>query len=237
MHLRFRNITCVGNLEDKLRTMIEWFDYFTSGDISVLQLVLTLGIACVNAAYIFVLYRILGRKTIYSKRFSITISGVLVVTTAIIFATYSNVTLSLGVIGALAIIRFRTAIKDSLDIVYLLWSVTAGVCYGAHMAEVAIVLAAFLTVLIMYLQSLSVKEGCRILIIERDSASDAKEISTSLRKYARGYKIKTTEQSRGIDKTVIELRTKQEYQLIREITQINGVQAVSLIAQKNEHSY
>lgn len=223
---------------DIVKEFIGWFlEHFTSEDISIAQVVLTLGLACINAGYIFVVYRILGRKNIYSKRYSITVSAVLVITTAIIFATFSSVTLSLGVIGALAIVRFRTAIKDALDIVYLFWAVTAGLCYGAHMAEIAIILSATLTILIFYLDDLSVKRGHRLLILESEEADCEEKVIARVEMFAKGYKVRTREWTGKIQKTVIELRTKQEYQLIKEVTKIAGVKSVSLIAQDGEHSY
>lgn len=218
--------------------LVGWFlEHFTSEEISMLQVVLTLGLSCINAIYIFVVYRFLGRKTIYSKRYSITVSGIVVITTAIIFATYSSITLSLGVIGALAIVRFRTAIKDSLDIVYLFWAVTVGLCYGAHMAEIAIVLSATLTILIFYLDDLSVKQGYKILILESRDENCEKEVIDCIQAHSKSYKIKTKEVGGNVHKTVIELRTRQEYQLVKEISQIAAIQSVSLIAHENEHSY
>ena len=217
---------------------VEWFlTNFTSEDISMVQVILTLGLACINAVYIFVLYRQLGRKTIYSKRYSITVSAILVITTAIIFASYTSVTLSLGVVGALAIVRFRTAIKDSLDIVYLFWAVTSGLCYGAHMAEIAIVLSAFLSMLIFYLDELSVKQGYRLLILESDNSNCEEEVMNLIKLLAKEYHVKTRELNGSVQKTVIELKTKKEYQLIKEIVTIEGMQSVSLIAHDNEHSY
>lgn len=218
--------------------LVGWFlTNFTSEDISIVQIILILGLACINAVYIFCVYRILGRKTIYTKRYSIAISAILVVTTAIIFTTYESATLSLGVIGALAIIRFRTAIKDSLDLVYLFWAVTVGICYGSCMEEIAIVLSATLTMLIFYLDGISVKHNYRILILESENFNCEREIVTQLKLWVKKYRIKSTETKGDYRKTVIEVKTKQEYQLVKELMQIAGVRAVSLIAHDNEHCY
>ena len=104
---------------------------FTGGDISTGRIAATLAVTALIALYIFVIYRVVTRKTFYSKTFNISLVALAVVTSAIILAMQSNLVISLGMVGALSIIRFRTAIKDPMDLVFLFWSISVGIrCNG-----------------------------------------------------------------------------------------------------------
>lgn len=217
---------------------IGWFlEHFTSEDVSMLQMILTLGLSCVIAVYIFFVYRMLGRKTIYSKRYNITLAGMVVIITAIIFTVQSSVLISFGMVGALSVIRFRTAIKDSLDIIFLFWAVTAGICCGAHMSEISIVLSAVLTILIFSLDAAEVKRGCSILVVEIWEQEKEKEVWEKIKEFSRYYKVKTKSLEEKGCKLVIELKVKQGYELLQSLKKISEIKAVSLIEQEGESNY
>ena len=95
---------------------------FTSEDITVLQIVGVLLLVALISVYIFGVYRVVTRKTFYSKNFNISIAALALITAAIILAVQSNIVISLGMVGALSIVRFRTAVKDPLDTAYMFWS-------------------------------------------------------------------------------------------------------------------
>ncbi len=242
MQVPFLNIICVGNLKDDrmnyISSFIGWFlEHFTSEDVSLTQVVWTIGLSCVNAIYIFYVYRMLARKTFYSKRYNITVASMVVIVTAMIFTVQSSVVLSLGMVGALSIVRFRTAVKDALDIVFLFWAVTVGICYGAHMAEIAIILSAILTIVIFSLEENAVKRGYGILIVETQKTECEREILRSLDNYCKRYRIKKRENESQGYKIVVEAKVKQEFQMIQAIRKITGVHAISFFTHENEHSY
>lgn len=217
---------------------ISWFlEHFTSEEVSMVQLILTLGLACVNAVYIFLVYRMLTRKTFYSKRYNITVASTAVIITAIIFTVQSSVVISLGMVGALSIVRFRTAIKDALDIVFLFWAVAIGVCYGAHMAEIAIILSAILTMLIFGLDGISVRKNQCLLIVEAGSEEAERAIEEQLNVCCRRYKIKARKQEEKCYKVVAEVKVRQEFQMMQKLEKISGVKSVSLIAHEGETTY
>lgn len=210
---------------------------FTSENISVVQLILTLGLSCMNAVYLFFVYRILGSKTLYSKRYNITLASMVVIITAIIFTVQSDVVLSLGMVGALSIVRFRTAIKDALDIVFLFWAVTAGICYGAHMAEIAIMLSALVTMLIFVLDSVSLKRSCQLLIVEMAKQEEEKEILEHLREFCKYIKVKTRISDKNKHKVVAEIKVREEFLLIQSLEKMAQITSVSLISQEGEITY
>lgn len=221
-----------------MSTFIGWFlEHFTSESVDMVQLFLTLGLASINAVYLFWVYRTLARKTFYAKRYNITLAAVAVITAAIIFTVQADVVLSLGVIGALAIVRFRTAIKDPLDIVFLFWSVVIGICCGGHMAEIAIILSAILTMLIIYLEGSSIRQGYRLLIVECNGMNSKEELREQLQTECKRFRIKTAELENGKGKIVAEVVVKKELQLIQKLQKVTGVKSISLLAHEGEHNY
>ena len=112
---------------------------YTSDSISTIHIVSVLIITCIIAFYIFMVYRLITKKTFYSKTFNISIASIAVITAAIILAVQSSIVISLGMVGALSIVRFRTAIKEPMDLVFLFWSIAVGICCGAHVVGIALV--------------------------------------------------------------------------------------------------
>jgi hypothetical protein len=105
------------NFQDVLKK--SFLEGFTSLDISTSKITATLLVTCIFALYIFAMYRFVTRKTFYSKTFNTAIAVIAVITAGIILAMQSSIVISLGMVGALSIIRFRTAIKDPLDLIFL----------------------------------------------------------------------------------------------------------------------
>lgn len=215
-----------------------WFlENFTSADVQMVQMILTLGLSCVLAGYLFLIYRVVGRKTIYSKRYSIMIASMVVITTAMIFAVYSSVRLSLGMVGALAIVRFRTAVKDALDIVFLFWAIAAGICCGAHMTEIALILSAVVTILILGLDRVSSNQRNRLLLVEVSRGEAEEKLLQTLEKECTHYKLKAKEVGKQGGKIIAEIKVKHEYQTFKRLCQIEGISSISMIHQEGEHSY
>ena len=94
---------------------------YTSENISVPHITAVLLITAAIAAYIFIVYRLVTKKTFYSRNFNIALAGIAVVTAGIILAVQSSIVISLGMVGALSIVRFRTAIKEPMDLCFLFW--------------------------------------------------------------------------------------------------------------------
>lgn len=118
---------------------------FTEG-LDVKTIIIGLAITTLLACYIFFVYRIVTRKSFYSQNFNLSLISMAIITAAIILTIQSNIVLSLGMVGALSIIRFRTAIKDPLDLVFLYWSISIGIICGAGLSVIAVIL--FLTICI-----------------------------------------------------------------------------------------
>ena len=127
-----------------------FLDGYASTDINIYTAAIAMIITSVLALYVFVVYRVLTRKTFYSKNFNISLAAVALITSGIILTIQSNIVVSLGMVGALSIVRFRTAIKDPMDLVFLFWSIAIGIICGVGLAEIAIMMSLVLTLGILY---------------------------------------------------------------------------------------
>ena len=151
-----------------------FLDGFTSADINIYTAGTAMLITCALALYIFVVYRVLTKKTFYSKSFNIALAGIALITSAIILTIQSSIVVSLGMVGALSIVRFRTAIKDPMDLMFLFWAIAIGIICGVGMAEIAIILSILMTVGILVLNGLPVAKAPMILVVNA-SELDAEE--------------------------------------------------------------
>ena len=103
----------------------------SGGELSLETILLRLGVSAVIAAFLFLSYRLSHSGSIYSAKFNVSLASLVVITTTVMIVIGNNIALSLGMVGALSIVRFRTAIKDSRDTVYIFWAIVVGICCGA----------------------------------------------------------------------------------------------------------
>ena len=212
-------------------------DRFTSGNITVLQIFGVLCLVALISVYIFVVYRLVTSKTFYSKNFNISIAALAIITAAIILAVQSNIVISLGMVGALSIVRFRTAVKDPLDLCFLFWSIAIGICCGAHMAEIAIVLSGFMTLIVFALDKLPMGRAPMILVVNMEDAKMEPLLVDKIKECCKYFKIKSRNIRENNCNLVIELRVKEEYQLIQSVKTLQGVKNVSLVSHDGEATF
>ena len=198
----------------------------TKGIIVALCFSLILGI------YIFFCYRLLTRRTFYSKNFNISLVCMSLITTAIILTIQSSVVVSLGMVGALSIVRFRTAIKEPMDLVFLYWSISVGIICGAGLSEIAIILA------VLILSRIPLGRAPMILVINSDNDKETnKAIRQIVRKYSRFYTEKSRNISGGQLKLVIELAVNKGDELAGELSSMRSVHSVSLLSHDGEVTF
>ena len=210
---------------------------FSSAEITTPTIVVALGIACVLALYIFFVYRIVTRKTFYSKSFNITLAVITVITAALILTMQSSVVLSLGMVGALSIVRFRTAVKDPMDLAFLFWSISVGIICGAGLAQVAVILSVVITVGILVLDNIPVAKAPMILVVNSNDLDAEDAITEAVKKYVKHVTVKSRNMTDAPLDLVMELRTAEGSALVRDVKKIAGVTAVSLLAHDGEVTF
>lgn len=210
---------------------------FNGMDITTGKIMATLFVTGLLALYIFFIYRLITRKVFYSKNFNISLAAMSLITAAIILAMQSNLVISLGMVGALSIIRFRTAIKDPMDLVFLFWSISIGIICGAGLYEVALITSVVVTVCILVLDLLPVAKVPMMLVVNSSVMDQEQDILEVVGKYAKAYKVKSRNLSKGRLDMVVELRVKDESGLVAEVAAMEGMISASLIAHDGEVTF
>ena len=204
----------------------------TKGIIVALCFSLVLGV------YIFFCYRLLTRRTFYSKNFNISLVCMSLITTAIILTIQSSVVVSLGMVGALSIVRFRTAIKEPMDLVFLYWAISVGIICGAGLSEIAIILSVVVTLAVVVLNRIPLGRAPMILVI---NAENDKETNTAIHQIVRKYSRYYTEKSRNISggqlNLVIELGVNAGDELTADLSSLRSIHSVSLLSHDGEVTF
>ncbi len=210
---------------------------FRGMDITTGKIAATLFVTAVLALYVFMIYRLVTRKVFYSKSFNISLAAMSLITAAIILAMQSNLVISLGMVGALSIIRFRTAVKDPMDLVFMFWSISIGIICGAGLYEVALVTSVAVTICILVLDLLPVAKAPMMLVINSSVMDGEEAILETVGKYAKNFRVKSRNISRDRLDMVVELRVRDESGLVREVAGLEGMISASLIAHDGEVTF
>ena len=214
-----------------------FLDCFSSVDITLKTVVIAMAITTLLAAYIFIVYKLMCRKTFYSKNFNISLVGVALITAAIIITIQKSIVVSLGMVGALSIVRFRTAIKDPLDLMFLFWSISTGIICGTGFAEYAVVLAVVLTIVVTILDFLPIAKAPMILIVNANSIELEDKIINIVKEYSKHYTVKARNVSSVSLDMTIEISVKEVSTLIQKLSAVDGISGVSALAHDGEVTF
>ena len=210
---------------------------YASTEITTITIVAALAVACALAFYIFLVYRVLTRKTFYSKNFNISLAGITVITASLILTMQSSVVLSLGMVGALSIVRFRTGIKDPMDLMFLFWPISVGIICGAGLAQVAVVLSIVLTLGIMILDWMPVAKAPMILVVNAEDLKAEKIVAEVVAAYDKHYRVKSRNMTATSLDLIIELRTGRGDELVSQVMEQSGILSVSLLSHDGEVTF
>lgn len=179
--------------------------------------------------YIYVVYRTISKDSFYSKSFNITLSVITILTTAIVVAMQANLVVSLGMVGALSIVRFRTALKDPMDLAFVFWAITSGIVTGTEIYGLAILTAIIVTIAIFALDRVNLKEAPRLLVVNGESVEYENELNTLLEKHKIYYKVKSRNINRNRLDLIYEIQTDEGMALIKEISALNAVMSANIL--------
>lgn len=199
-----------------------------------------LAVALVTAlisAYIFITYRFVNKKSFYNKSFNTSLLALGIITSAIILTIQSNIVISLGMVGALSIVRFRTAIKDPMDLVFLFWSISAGIMCGASCFGIAIVYSIIVTIGILVAEWLPVAKAPQILLVNSCNHSNEKRILEVVGNYCSLYKVKARNLTKDHLDMAIEIKVKEESALVNALIELENVTSASLVSHDGEVTF
>ena len=203
---------------------------FSFGDLSVVRILLTLGLAFLIGMYIFAIYRKTFSGVMYSKNFGVSLVMLAMITSFIILPITSNLTLSLGMVGALSIVRFRTAVKDPIDTVYMFWSIAVGIALGAKFFLPAILASAVIGVLMLLLSGMRFRSTMPYLLVLRFNENATNNVYGLLKRLPESQLKSKTVGSAGVEMT-LEIRLREsDLQVVERFLEIPGVDDASIIS-------
>ena len=211
-----------------------FLDGFSGSDITTARILVTLLVTCAIALYIFIVYYVAAKKNYYSKTFNISLALIAVITASIILAMQSNLVISLGMVGALSIVRFRTAIKDPMDLIFLFWSISTGIICGAEMYKIAIITSLVITLGLFVLELTPAGKASVLLIVNAKSIEQEAGIREVVEKYAKHAKVKSRNVSSESLDMIFDIKTAKEGELLKELMETDGVFGASVMAHDGE---
>lgn len=209
----------------------------TTGALSMVEMLLTLGIALIIGLGVFYVYKKTFQGVMYSKTFNVSLVILSLISATIIIGVTNNIVLSLGMVGALSIVRFRTSIKDPIDVVYMFWAIGSGIIVGAGLYLLAMVSFVIISAVLIYFTKVDIKMEPYLLIVGYDSMEAEKAIFSALNKSLDVYKIKSKTKVPNQYELTVEIRTKSDKSfLVNEIDVIEGVINTAMLSYDGDYA-
>ena len=204
--------------------------------ISILDMALALLLAFGVGLFIFSIYKQTYAGVMYSSSFGVTLVALTMITTLVILAVTSNVVLSLGMVGALSIVRFRTAIKEPLDIAFLFWAIAAGIVLAAGLIPLAVFGSLFIGIIILIFANRKDMTNPFIVVLDCDGQKSEEAALDFLQKHTRRCVIKSKTARKGAVELNLEVRLRNtNTDFINQLTEIDGVQSAVLVSYNGDY--
>ena len=205
------------------------FEGYSAHIISFATIIICLSINLLIVVYIHLLYMLINRNSFYNKSFNLSLIVVSIVTASIILTIQSNIVVSLGMVGALSIVRFRTAIKDPMDLAFLFWSISVGIICGAGFALIAIISSIFVTILILLFEKKVVKKGSVLLVVDADAYDKEKEIIKIVENNSTTYSVRARNANKTGLNIAIELKSDDQSALLMNLLSQEFISNASIV--------
>lgn len=212
-----------------------FIDKMTS--ISFLDMFIAMALSFVVGLFIMQVYKKTFKGVMYSSTFAMSLLALTLITTLIILGVTSNVVLSLGMVGALSIVRFRSAIKEPMDIAFLFWSISEGIVLGAGLIPLAVLGAVFIGIVMVLFANKKTTDNPYILVVNCENDLSENSVLNILSKNVNKYcvKSKTVSSSNGIEMT-IEIKLKNvTTSFVNEVSKVNGVSNAVLVSYNGDY--
>ena len=213
----------------------------STGQLTLETIVTRLGAASILACFIFLSYWLSHDGSIYSKKFNVSLVALTIITTTVMIVIGNNIALSLGMVGALSIVRFRTAIKDSRDTVYIFWTIVVGICCGSGDYLVAGVGSAFAFVLLLLFGRVR-NDNRMLLIIRAARTSEGRIEGLVFQRFARKATLRVKNTTEDSVEFIFEMTRKtldrgsKDKSITDALYEAGGVEYVNIVAQNDEIS-
>ena len=204
--------------------------------ISILDMGLSLLLAFGLGLFIFLIYKKTYSGVMYSSSFGVTLVALTMITTLVILAVTSNVVLSLGMVGALSIVRFRTAIKEPLDIAFLFWAIAAGIVLAAGMIPLAVFGSVFIGIILLIFANRKESANPYIVVVHCSGHESEKKAVDYLSKETKRVVVKSKTVSKGSVELTTEVRLKDENtDFVNALSDMDGVADAVLVSYNGDY--
>lgn len=204
--------------------------------VSVLDMALALVLAFGIGMFIFLVYKKTYRGVMYSSGFGVTLLALTMITTLVILAVTSNVVLSLGMVGALSIVRFRTAIKEPLDIAFLFWSIAVGIVLAAGMIPLAVIGSVIIGIILLVFVNRKSHSNPYIVVVQCDNHKTETKVKEFLDKSVYKSTVKSKTAQKGMIELNMDIRLKDDNtDFINKLSEIPGVSSAVLVSYNGDY--
>ena len=204
--------------------------------ISILDMVIAMILAFAIGLFIFLIYKKTYQGVMYSSSFGITLVALTMITTLVILAVTSNVVLSLGMVGALSIVRFRTAIKEPLDIAFLFWSIAVGIVLAAGMIPLAVFGSVIIGIFLLVFANRKSHLLPYIVVVSCDGHDAEVKAREYLEKTVEKCVVKSKSAQKGSLEINFEVRLKEDNtDFVNTLSDINGINSAVLVSYNGEY--
>ena len=205
-------------------------------NVTLLDMTLALVLSFGLGVYIFLIYKKTYAGVMYSSSFGVTLIAMTMISTFVILAVTSNVVLSLGMVGALSIVRFRTAIKEPLDIAFLFWAIAAGIVLAAGMIPLAVIGSVIIGVVILLFANRKSHVNPYIVVLQCEGHESEKNASQFLKAHTSRMSLKSKSVQKGAIELNLEIRLKDENtDFMNELSDLDGVCNAVLVSYNGDY--
>lgn len=204
--------------------------------VSPLDMVLTILLAFGIGIFIFFVYKKTYKGVMYSSLFGVTLIALTMITSQVILAVTSNVVLSLGMVGALSIVRFRTAIKEPLDIAFLFWSIAAGIILAAGMIPLAVIGSVIIGIILLFFVNKKSRKNPYIMVFSCQNHETEVEAMKYINAQVERCEVKSKSVQNGIIEIIMEISLKDtDTDFINALSSMNGVNSAVLVSYNGDY--
>lgn len=202
---------------------------------SAVDVLLALGLSFVLGLFIFIIYKKTYSGVMYSDSFGVSLIAMSMITSLVIIAVTSNVVLSLGMVGALSIVRFRTAIKEPMDIAFLFWAIAVGIVLGAGLITLAIIGSVLIGVILVIFSTRKIGDTPYILVISCNDSNAEKSTADLIKENAKKNILKSKAVTASGVELTYEVRIKEDTDFVNKISACEGVTNAVLVTYNGEY--
>lgn len=206
-------------------------DEFLKGfntDISIYMISIVLGLSLLMGLFIYFVYRFKNKNSFYNRDFNNTLVALPVITSAIVLSMQANIVVSLGMVGALSIVRFRNAVKSSMDLMYLFWSISVGIINGAQVYLLSTILTVLMVIIIMGMDLINVPNN-GVLVVVTLKQSGINGVVDLLKSYDANVVVRSEAKVGNKYQCIYELNTKKRDDLTKELSNNKNITSLNIL--------